>query len=145
MSPPTAVRPSQPQQAGSLLRQLRPVHLIGALAALALVVLVMRLFTETSYIERIAFENPTAYDLSIEAGGPDRGGWLAIATARRESTTVAEEVLDIGDEWVFRFSAQGESGGEVRLTRAQLASDDWRVCIPERVGQQLQAVAAPPP
>lgn len=144
MSPPTAVR-SSPHQAGSPLSQLRPAHLLGALAALALVVLVMRLSTETSFIERISFENPTVYDLSIEAGGPDRDGWLEIATARREATTVAEEVLDIGDVWVFRFSAQGESGGELRLTRAQLASDGWRVRIPERVGEQLQAVAAPPP
>lgn len=144
MSPPTTVRSSQPAQAGSLLRQLRPAHLIVALAAIALFVVVTRLLAVPNFIERISFENPTVYDISIEAAGPDREGWSAIATARREATTAAEEIPDIGDEWVFRFSAQGDSGGELRLTRAQLASDDWRIHIPESVGERLQAAGAPP-
>lgn len=143
MSPPTAVRLSKPQQGGSS-SPLRPAYLLVALAALALFLLLPRLIAETSFIERISFENPTVYDISIEAGGPDRDGWLAIATATRGATSVAEEVLDIGEVWVFRFSAQGESGGELRLTRAQLASDDWRVRIPERVGELLRARGAPP-
>lgn len=144
MSPPTTVRSSQPAQAGSLLSQLRPAHLFVALGAIALFVLVTRLLAGPNFIDRISFENPTIYDISIEASGPDRDGWVAIATARPEATTAAEEVLDIGDEWVFRFSAQGVSGGELRLTRAQLADDAWRVRLPESVGEQLRAAGALP-
>lgn len=144
MSPSTTVRSPQPARTGSLLSQLRPAHLVVALGAIASVVLVTRLLAGPNVIERISFENPTVYDISIEAAGPDRDGWAAIATARREATTAAEEVLDIGDVWVFRFTAQGESGGELRLTRAQLASDDWQIHIPARVGEQLQAAGAPP-
>lgn len=139
MSPPTAVRASKQQQGGSSSSLLRPANLIVALAVLASFWLLPRLFAETKYIELISFENPTVYDLSIEVGGPDRDRWLAITTARREATSVVKEVLDIGDVWVFRFSTQGESGGEVRLTRAQLANDRWRLRIPESVGEQLRA------
>ncbi len=145
MNPPTTVRSSQPAQAGPLLSRLRPAHLVVALVGLALFGLLTRFLAGPNFIERITFENSTVYDVSIEAAGPDRDGWVSIATARREATTAAEEVPDLGDEWVFRFSAQGENGGELRRTRAQLASDEWRVDIPESVGEQLRAAGAPPP
>ncbi len=46
--------------------------------------------------------------------------------------------------WVFRFDAQGKRGGELRLTREQLASDGWRVDIPVEIGQHLAEQGAPP-
>ena len=144
MSPPTTVRSSRPGQAGSLLSQLRPAHLLVALGAIALIVVLTRVLAGPNVIDRISLENPTVYDLSIEATGHDRDGWVAITTARREATTVAEEVLDLGEVWLFRFSSQGEDGGELRLTRAQLERDDWRVRIPEGVGQRLGEAGAPP-
>ena len=54
-------------------------------------------------------------------------------------------VYDSGDVWVLRFAAQGKEGGEVRVTRAQLAGDGWNVVIPEQVGAQLRANGAPDP
>lgn len=145
MSPPTAVRPSPPEQAGSPLGRLRPAHLAVAVAVVALLVAFTRLLEQPSFVERISFENPTVYDLSVEVSDAGRAAWSPIVTAGRTGTVTAEQVYDVGGVWVFRFSAQGREGGELRLTRAQLEADGWKVRIPERIGTQLQAVAAPPP
>ncbi len=47
------------------------------------------------------------------------------------------EVIDQGDVWVFRFDSQGESGGELRLSRTELEAAGWRVSIPAEVGARL--------
>lgn len=125
--------------------RVRPAHLVAAFAAVALLLALFRLLDQASFVARISFENPTAYDLGVEVGDPSGDGWLPIATAGRKGTTTVEQVLDVGDVWVFRFSAQGQDGGELRLTRAQLVEDGWKVAIPERIGTELQAAAAPPP
>ncbi len=70
---------------------------------------------------------------------------MAVTTARRNGTTVAQDVYDIGDVWVFRFTTQGQEGGEVRVTRSEPAGDEWHLGIPERVGVQLHAKSAPEP
>ena len=138
MSPPTAVRPSRPEQAASLLRRIRPLDALIAVLIVAMVLPLSRIAFQPSFIEGIAFENPNVYDLTIQVN--DGGtGWMAVTTARRNSTTIAQEVYDIGDVWAFRFTAQGEEGGQLRLTRSELAGDGWHLVIPEGVGAQLRA------
>jgi hypothetical protein len=145
MSPPTAVRPSRPQQAGSLLRRIRPFEMVIAALIVAMIVPLSRIAFQPHFIGRISFENPTVYDVRVEVGDAGRAGWMVVTTARRKSTTVAQEVYDIGDVWVLRFAEQGKGGGEVGVTRAQLAGDGWNVVIPEQVGAQLRANGAPDP
>jgi hypothetical protein len=145
MSPPTAIRPSRPQQAGSLLRRIRPLDALIAVLIVSMVVPLSRVAFQPNYIESIAFENPNVYDLKIEVSDAGRTGWMAVTTARRKSTTVAQDVYDIGDEWVFRFTAQGQEGGEVRVTRSDLAGAGWHLRVPEQVGVHLHANSAPEP
>jgi hypothetical protein len=143
MSPPTAVRPSRSAQAGSLLRRIRPLELVIAVLILAMIVPLSRIAFQPNYIKSISFENPSAYDLNVEVSDAGRTGWMAVATARRNGTTVAQDIYDIGSDWVFRFTAQGQAGGEVRVTRSDLAGDGWHLRIPEGIGAQLQAKGAP--
>ena len=145
MSPPTAIRLSRPQQAGSLLRRIRPLDSLIAILIVAMVLPLSRIAFQPTYIESIAFENPNVYDLKIEVSDAGRTGWMAVTTARRDSTTVAQDVYDIGSAWVFRFTAQGQEGGELRVTRSELAGDGWHLRIPEQVGVQLHAKSAPEP
>jgi hypothetical protein len=145
MSPPTAIRPSRPQQAGSLLRRIRPLDALIAVLIVAMVLPLSRIAFQPSYIQSIAFENPNVYDLKIEVSDTGRTGWMAVTTARRNSTTVAQDVYDMGNVWVFRFTAQGQDGGEVRVTRSELAGDGWHLRVPEQVGVQLHAKSAPEP
>jgi hypothetical protein len=143
MSPPTAVHPSRPQQAGSLLRRIRPLDALIAALVMAMILPLSRIALQPNYIETISFENPNVYDLGVEVSDAGRTGWMAVTTARRNTATIAEDVYDIGDVWVFRFTAQGKEGGELRLTRSDLAGDGWRLRIPEQVGAQLHAKGAP--
>lgn len=96
------------------------------------------------FVARISFVNPTAYDLRIEVTDTSRQGWAPVVTAQRTATTVAERVLDQGDVWIFRFSAQGEEVRELRLQRTQLASDRWHVRIPAELDADLKAKGTPP-
>ncbi|MDQ4089069.1 MAG: hypothetical protein M3163_02010, partial [Actinomycetota bacterium] len=64
--------------------------------------------------------------------------------ARQNATTEVHEVTDQGDVWVFRFDSQGATGGELRLTRAQLEASGWTVSIPAEVGRRLADAGAPP-
>ena len=57
---------------------------------------------------------------------------MAVTTARRDSTTIAQDVYDIGKVWVFRFTAQGQEGGEVRVTRADWPAVDGISAYPSR-------------
>jgi hypothetical protein len=145
MTPPTAIRPSRPEQAVSLLRRIRPIDALIAVLIVGMILPLSRIAFQPNFIEGIAFENPNVYDLTIEVN--DGGtGWMAVTTARRNSTTVAHEVYDIGDVWAFHFTAQGEDGGEVRVTRSELAGAGWQLVIPEQIGARLQAkgVRGPP-
>jgi hypothetical protein len=129
-----------------LLRRVRPVHLALAVVVVALVVAVTRLAPDPSFIERIALENPTEFDIAVEArGGGGREGAIGLATVRRATTATVEKTPDLGAVWVFRFSAHDVPAGEVRFTRAELERMGWKVRIPDDAAGRLRAQGAVPP
>lgn len=95
-------------------------------------------------VDRITIVNPTGYDLDVDVAGPERGGWLPAAIVEAHSEDVAEEVIDQGEVWVFRFSHWGDPVGELSLTRAELEGASWRVEVPAEVEERLQQLARPP-
>jgi hypothetical protein len=95
-------------------------------------------------VSRITFENPTAYALDIEVSPGTDTGWTSAGSVRQQSTTDVQEVLDQGDVWLFRFDSQGESGGQLRMSRTELEAAGWRIVIPTDVGLRLAAAGAPP-
>ena len=145
MNPPTAVRPPRPGNARARARRVGPLHLLVAVAAIATALLAERIFDSPTRIDRITFENPTDYDLRVEVSGEQRDRWSALATAPARQAKEVGEILDVGEVWVFRFSSQGKDGGELRISRTELAGDGWRVEIPRRVGARLRTLGAPPP
>jgi hypothetical protein len=143
MNPETVIEPDAPD---------RPRLSVGVgLGAVVLVVvtalivaLVVNASTGPGTVPRITFENPTDYALDIEvSAGPGRG-WTSAGSVRQQSVADVHEVLDQGDVWLFRFHGQGETGGELRLSRAELEAAGWRVAIPPEVGDRLASVGAPP-
>jgi len=142
--PTTAQRPTGGVPT-RLYRQLRPWHVLVLLAYVVLLTAAARLLQELTFIHEITVENPTRYDIGIDVTSEDRDGWMSVGTARRGETSSFEEIYDHGDVWVFRFQAQGEEGGELRLTRTQLERASWRFTIPESVGEALQSRGAPFP
>jgi hypothetical protein len=143
MNQPTAVRPDTSRPAHHRVGLIVAVVMVGLAAAVGLASLV-GLSSGPKTIARITFENPTAYALDIEVRPGDAGGWTSAGSVRQMSTAQVSEVIDQGDVWVFRFDSQGQSGGDLELSRTELEASGWRVSIPAEVGARLAAAGAPP-
>ena len=126
----------------------RPVHLwwvlIGAVALVGAFFLAP-LLRVPGHVDGVSFENPTGYDITIEASDGRDGAWTPVGTVDAGETTSFDRVYDQGGERVFRFSSQGRDAGELARTRAQLEDADWQVAIPPSVASALQADGAPEP
>jgi hypothetical protein len=104
-----------------------------------------QLIVSPTFIHRITVVNPTRYTLEVEATDATHDGWTSVTIANKDSTTVAEEVIDQGSVWILRFSAQGGGGGQVRLSRTQLERSGWHLTIPTAVANRLDEAGTPPP
>jgi hypothetical protein len=116
-----------------------PVAVLAAFVAVA-----PRVFVDPPRAEHVSLENRSDYAMEVEVTGARRDGWLRLGTAERGSTTIVSDVVDQGDEWIFRFGSQGLDGGETRVGRAELVRDGWRVTIPDSIAAHLAAQGAPP-
>ncbi len=94
-------------------------------------------------VDRLTFENPTRFRMTISVTTDAHDDWTLVGTVRQETTATFTDVIDQGDVWVFRFAAQGKVGGELRLSRAQLEESGWQVQVPPRIGANLEAQGAP--
>jgi hypothetical protein len=137
------VRPDVPHTNGRRL-------LVGAAAivlgifAVAVVTYLVGLSGGPSTVARITFVNPTAYSLDVEVSPGTGSSWSSAGFVPKESTAVVEEIPDQGAVWVFRFDAQGHSGGEIHMIRAELQRNGWRIDIPAEIGRRLADAGAPP-
>lgn len=143
MNPATDVEPEAPDRVRPRLGLAAIVVAVGLAAAVALAYLV-ELSGGPATVPRLTFENPTVYALDIEVSSGPGEGWTSAGSIRQQSTADVREVIDQGDVWLFRFDSQGESGGELRLTRSDLEAAGWRVAIPAEVGTRLADAGAPP-
>jgi len=105
------------------------------LALFLSVLLLLGACNDVSYVERVFLVNPTDYNLLVDVRGADGTSWLSLGIARRNIESVNQDVIDLGDTWVFRFSYAGEELGEDRISRSDLVRNRWRYEIPERVGE----------
>ncbi len=143
MNPPTIVEPDAPNRVRRNLGLGVAVIGIAVATAIALTFLV-GLSSGAGTVSRITFENPTVYALDIEVNPGTGTGWTSAGSVRQKSNAEVREVIDQGDVWLFRFDSQGASGGELRLTRAELEASGWTVSIPAEVGTRLAEAGAPP-
>lgn len=144
MAGSTATRP-QPPAAPAAFRRPRLSHVAAGVLGVAVLLVGGRLMKEPNFIERIEVHNPTRYDITIDVASSEDDGWMAVGTARRLGSSTFEEIYDQGDAWIFRFTAQGEGGGELRLSKSRLERDEWRIEIPRLVEDKLQEEGAPFP
>jgi hypothetical protein len=96
-----------------------------------------------STVERVTISNPTAYDIDVEVTDRDRDGWLPVAIVEARSEHVAQDVIDQGEVWIFRFLHWGDPVGEFSPTRAELERNGWRVEVPAEVEERLQQLGRP--
>jgi hypothetical protein len=136
MPPDTAIRPPRvprrPSLRWSLSLLVAAVLLVVAIGGLAPLV-----FEDQPTVRHVTFVNPTVYAIDIEVTGATRGGWLPLVTVERGATTVVDDVIDQGPEWILHFRSQGYDGGELSVARAELVRSGWHVVVPAAVGEQL--------
>lgn len=142
MNQPIVAEPVSPNRVGHAIKRDVAACVIGMLTVIVLA-FVMTHTGVPPTIPRITFENPTRYALNIEVSPGTGSGWIDAGFVPREASADVSEIIDQGDVWLFRFQGQGESGGELQVTRADLQRTGWRVEIPPEVGWRLAAAGAP--
>jgi hypothetical protein len=143
MNQPTVTQPDAPDRTRRSVGIGMAAAALGLAAALAMA-FVAGLSGGPTTVPRLTFDNPTDYALAIEVRPAGDPAWTSAGSVAQRSTGVVEEVVDQGELWVFRFDSQGRSGGELRLTRAELEQSGWRVEVPHEVGARLAQNGAPP-
>jgi hypothetical protein len=115
------------------------VVLVAILVA-GLLAIAIRITEGPDFVDRVSVVNATGYDFDVDVTGASRDGWLPLSVATRGTTRTTRDVIDMHDTWVFRFSREGVIGGEVEVSREQLARNGWRVEVPAQVAQQLRTL-----
>jgi hypothetical protein len=143
MSPSTVLRPHAGEAApwGSSVRRDLLSVVIAAAVALGLTLWLV----EQPRRVPLTVANDTDYELTIGATSPGDDSWLPILVIDPHQERARAGTIDQGPEWVFRFSGQGRDGGQVTISREQLAADGWRFEVPSEVARRLEAQGATPP
>jgi hypothetical protein len=134
MTQATMARPHVPR------RTFPPISLI-VLTALGVLLCAGMIYAlrAPDLVSRVTVDNPSSIDVNVSVRPSTHGSRLLLATVPSHGTAQNLDVLDQGDDWVFGFSAGGVDGGVVRVSRAKLAADGWRVEIPQSVIDRLQS------
>lgn len=99
--------------------------------------------TSASYVPKIEIENPTDYDLVVDVRGGDDSSRLQLGIAKKGRGSVTEQVIDLGEDWVFTFEYLDEEAGSVSVKRSELERAHWKFVIPTEVGNRLKEKGVP--
>ena len=108
------------------------IALIVVVAVLALVPfgwLLVSALRAPAFVDEVVVANPNEFDVNVRVAGED-GRQLVLGPVEADSVSTFRSVIDQGGVWVFQFDRAGERLDEVRLDRAALESDGWRVEVP---------------
>ncbi len=146
MNERTRARPSRADRpARSIGRYVRS-DAVAIIIAIASVLVVGLVVLAGPGPRRATSRSPTpASTTSPSSSPPARAGRGSRSpSSGQRSTRQFQDVLDQGDTWVFAFRSQGHDGGEITLSRAELAAAGWNSPSPTRVIEQFRQHGAPP-
>jgi hypothetical protein len=135
MTQATMARPHVPRRTFPTITIAVVLVIVGALLCGAMAYALR----DPDVVPRVTVENPSdiAVNVSVHPANDDER--LLLATVPPTTSATNLDVLDQGDDWVFSFSSGGVEGGTLRVSRAKLTADGWRVEIPQSVIQRLQS------
>ncbi|HEY3669333.1 MAG TPA: hypothetical protein VGN51_00225 [Acidimicrobiia bacterium] len=134
MTQTTMTRPQSPR------RTFPPISVIALVVVGVLLCAAMAYaLRDPEVVSRVTVQNPSELDVNVSVHPAGDDARLILATIPPTTTATNLDVLDQGDEWVFSFSAGGVDGGSLRVSRARLAADGWRLVVPDSVVRRLQA------
>jgi hypothetical protein len=133
MSQTTMARPHAPR------RSLPPVSVIVLFAVGALLCIGMAFaLRDPDIVPRVTVANPSSLQINVDVRGTPTGDRLILGTVAPGGRVDNLDVLEQGDDWIFGFTSAGVDGGSVRVSRAKLAADGWRLAVPDSVVARLQ-------
>jgi hypothetical protein len=139
MTQATMARPDAPR------RTVPPLSLVALVVAGALVCVGMALAVrDPDVVDHVTIDNPSAVEVTVDVRSAPGAARLLLPTISAGNHATSNDVLDQGDEWIFGFSSGGIQGGTLRMSRAMLAADGWRVVVPNAVIERLQAASFVP-
>jgi hypothetical protein len=118
--------------------------LIIALASLVAFLAFSATLAGPGHVERVTVENLGPYAVNVTVSGSADGPAVGLGVVSGEATREFVDVLDQGEEWVFRFSYAGEDGGVVAVTRDELEAAGWEVAVPTSVSDRLRRAGLEP-
>jgi hypothetical protein len=108
-------------------------------AGLVFVVALSRLVdTSPSTVHRVSVVNNSGYDVFVTVSDAS-GNAMDLGTVRAHSTSDFLDVIDQGRAWAFHFIGQTHDGGQVPVSRVDLAAAGWRVVMPDSVARRIAA------
>jgi hypothetical protein len=120
------------------------IPVVVVVAAVALFGVSSLVSTSPHTVDHLTLVNDTGYNIEVGVAGTTGAGSLPLGTAPARATIELRNVTDHGPTWIFHFDAQGEDGGELRISRTDLVAANWRVEIPATVAARLRGAGAPP-
>lgn len=139
MTQATMARPHVPR------RTLPPFSVIALVVVGALLCAAMAyVLRDPAVVDHVTVDNPSTLEVNVDVRPSTDGARLAVAAVPPDSQATTRDVLDQGDDWIFSFSSGGVDGGELHVSRAELAADGWRVVVPRAVIDRLQSGAFVP-
>jgi hypothetical protein len=100
---------------------------------------------DPSRVNTITIDNPTSFDVRVQASDGSGSGWTVLGSARQQCASTIELPIDQGATWVFRMSAQGGQPQEVAVDRSALERTGWHFEIPPTVGDSWKTAGVPQP
>jgi hypothetical protein len=143
MSPSTALRPLEDSPVRW--RAVIGHDLVIILLAGAIAVALAQLLVTTPPKRTLTIVNGSDYELTVEAARPGDSSWTPVTIVDPRQSGRQARTIDQGDQWVFRFSGQGRSSGEVAISAEQLETDSWQFVVPPEVIAELENAGATPP
>ncbi|HLM17653.1 MAG TPA: hypothetical protein VK549_07515 [Acidimicrobiia bacterium] len=132
MTQATMARPQSPR------RTFPPISVIALVIVGALLCAGMAYaLRDPDFVSRVTVENPGSLAVNVSVRPADDDARLILATVPPTTSATNLDVLDQGDDWIFSFSSGGVDGGSIRVSRAKLADDGWRVVVPDSVIRRL--------
>jgi hypothetical protein len=136
--------PAPPQAAQTRLGRNVAIAVVGGLAALALVLGVLRLVQGPAVIQGVTINNPTPYPAEVSIAGASGGERIDLGPVSAGSRHTFESVVDQGERWVVHVTSASSDGGEFVVRRHDLQRSDWVITIPDAVGTRLAGSGATP-
>lgn len=135
----TRPRPAPPRHRGDVV-----VAVVAAGLDVALLfAVVMPALRLPSFVHAVTISNPHVWHAVVDVGRPDGSRWIGLGQAPRETTLTFQDVIDPGEEWVFRFAYRGIVQAQVAVSRVELQRAGWKV-IPNEFGERIRAASEPP-